>query len=90
MLTNHVFQFAQQALWLVLVLSAPAIIVATVAGLIVAVLQAATQIQEQTVQYAAKFFSIVLTTFLTAALLGDALLQYTNEVMEEFYSVVKR
>ena len=42
------------ALWLVLVLSAPPIIVAAVAGLIVAVLQAATQVQEQTLQYTVK------------------------------------
>ena len=88
--TTDVFQFTQQALWLVLTLSAPPIIVATIAGLIVAILQAATQVQEQTVPYAVKFFAIVLAIFFTASLLGGALLQYTSRVMEQFPSVVKR
>jgi len=88
--TTDVFQFTQRALWLALTLSAPPIIVATVAGLIIAVLQAATQVQEQTVSYAVKFFAIVIAIFLTASVLGGALLQYTSRVMEEFPSVVKR
>jgi type III secretion protein S len=88
--SNDAFQFARQALWLVLTLSAPPIIVATLIGLIVAIVQAATQIQEQTVQYAAKFFSIVLTIFLTASLLGNALVEFTNRVLEEFPFLFRR
>lgn len=78
---TETLQLAYQALWLVLVLSAPPVIVAAIVGLAIAVLQAATQIQEQTFQYAAKFAAIVLTIFLTASMLGGSLLQYADSVM---------
>ncbi|MBY0301020.1 MULTISPECIES: type III secretion system export apparatus subunit SctS [Sphingomonas] len=77
------------ALWLVLVLSAPPIIVAAVAGLIVAVLQAATQVQEQTLQYTVKFFAIVLTLFLTAALLGGSLYRFSDRIFTNFPAMIQ-
>ena len=90
MLQSEAIQLTYQALWLVLVLSAPPVIVAAIIGLLIAFLQAATQIQEQTFQYAAKFFVIVLTIFLTASLLGGTLMQYTDRVMSGFPGMVRR
>ena len=83
-------QLTYQALWLVLVLSAPPVIVAALVGLLIAFLQAATQIQEQTFQYAAKFFAIVLTIFVTASLLGGTLMSYTDRIMTGFPGMVRR
>lgn len=78
------------ALWLVLILSAPPIIVASVAGLLVAVIQAATQIQEQTLQYTVKFFAIVITLFVTASLLGASLYRFGDRVFSEFPAMIRR
>jgi type III secretion protein S len=86
---SDVVQIAHQALWLVLVLSAPPIIVAAIVGLLIAIIQAATQIQEQTFQYAAKFFAIVVTLFMTASLLGGTLLQFTDRVLTDFPGLVR-
>ena len=77
------------ALWLVLVLSAPPIIVASVAGLLVAIVQAATQIQEQTLQYTVKFFAIVVTLFVTASLLASSLYRFGDRVFSEFPALVR-
>jgi type III secretion protein S len=90
MLNSEALQLTQQALWFVLLLSAPPIIVAAVVGLVVAFLQAATQIQEQTLQYALKFFAIVLTIFLTASMLGGGLYQFADRVFSNFAGMVKR
>ncbi len=87
---GEAMQLTYQALWLVLVLSAPPVIVAAIVGLLIAFVQAATQIQEQTFQYAAKFFAIVLTIFVTASLLGGTLLTYTDRVMSNFQTMVAR
>jgi type III secretion protein S len=87
---NEALQLTYQALWLVLVLSAPPVVVAALVGLLIAFIQAATQIQEQTFQYAAKFFAIVLTIFLTASLLGGTLMTYTDRVMTGFPGMVRR
>jgi type III secretion protein S len=78
-----------RALWLVLLLSAPPIIAASAVGLIVALLQAATQLQEQTLQYTAKFFAIVLTLFLTASLIGGTLYTFADEIFTDFPSMVR-
>jgi type III secretion protein S len=78
------------ALWLVLILSAPPIIVASVAGLLVAVIQAATQIQEQTLQYTVKFFAIVITLFITASLLGASLYRFGDRVFTDFPTMIRR
>jgi type III secretion protein S len=87
---TEAMRYALEALWLVLLLSAPPVIVAAVLGLLIAFVQAATQIQEQTFQYAVKFFAIVLTIFITASLLGGTLFHYTERLMNEFPVITKR
>jgi type III secretion protein S len=49
---------------------------------VIAFLQAATQIQEQTFQYAAKLLVIVLSIFLTASMLGGTLYQFGERVFD--------
>ena len=80
MLDADILEFTRQALWLVLVLAAPPVVVAAVVGLVIALVQAATQLQEQTFQYAAKFFAIVLTIFATASLMGGTLYRFTDRI----------
>jgi type III secretion protein S len=87
---TEALQLTYQALWLVLVLSAPPVLLAAIVGLLIAFVQAATQIQEQTFQYAAKFFVIVVTIFLTASLLGGTLMTFADRIMTEFPGLVRR
>ncbi len=78
-----------EALWLVLLLSAPPIIAASVVGLLVAVIQAATQLQEQTLQYTLKFFAIVLSIFVTISLVAGSLYTYTDQIFSSIASVAR-
>ena len=84
MTDGDVLQITQQALWLVLVLASPPVVVAAVVGLIIAFVQAATQLQEQTFQYAMKFFAIVVTIFATASLAGAGLYRFTDRIFSDF------
>ena len=77
-------QLAREALWLVLVLSAPPLIAAALAGLLVAFLQAATQIQEQTFPYAVKFVVVVIALLGTAAMLGGTLYKFADRLFSGF------
>ncbi|WP_343640260.1 type III secretion system export apparatus subunit SctS [Roseateles sp.] len=86
----EVIQLTQQALWFVLLLSAPPIILAAIVGLLVAFVQAATQLQEQTLPYLLKFVAIVITLFVTASLLGGGLYQFADRVFSDFASLVTR
>lgn len=89
-MNSDALQLTHQALWLVLVLSAPPVIVAALVGLVIAILQAATQIQEQTFQYALKFFAIVLTIFVTAGTLGGSLYQYADQILSSLPALTRR
>jgi type III secretion protein S len=70
-------------------LSAPPIIAASVVGLLVAIVQAATQIQEQTFQYALKFLAVVLTILLTASMLGGALYAFGDAIFSGFPALIR-
>src|SRR3546814_16269715 len=65
---GEVIELTKQALWLTLVLSAPPVGAAALVGLLVAFLQAATPLQEQTFAYTLTFFTLAVTLFITAAL----------------------
>lgn len=85
-----VLGFVEEALWLVLILSAPPIAAASLVGLAVSFIQAATQMQEQTFSFAVKLLVIVLTLFLTATLLGGALYNFAERLFLEFPQLVRR
>lgn len=71
---------ASRGLWLVLYLSLPAIVSASLVGLLVSLFQALTQIQEQTLPFAFKLITIVIVMLLTARWLGLKMLTYTDEL----------
>ena len=88
MLSSDIIQLTQQALWMVLYLAAPPVVAGAIFGLLVAFVQAATQLQEQTVQFAVKLFAIILTIFVTASLMGATLYQYTDRIFSDFPAIV--
>ena len=82
-------QITREALWLVLVLSAPPILAASVVGLIVAIVQAVTQVQEQTTQYLFKFVAVVVSLFVTGSLLGGTLLAFSDRLLGDIPGLVR-
>lgn len=87
---ESVIELTKQALMLVLILSGPPIAAAALVGLLVAFLQAATQLQEQTFAYAIKFVVIVLALFATGAMIGGTLYAYANQIFIDFPSLIRR
>ena len=69
-------------LTLTLILSMPAIAVAAIVGTLFSLLQALTQIQEQTLSFAIKLIAVGLTLFLTASWLGGELMNYTLAIFD--------
>ncbi len=88
-MSNEVLELVKYALWLVLALSAPPIIAASVVGLIVAFLQAATQLQEQTLNFAVKLVVIVVAIFLTGSLIGGSLINFAERIFRDFPTLVQ-
>lgn len=88
-MSQEVVHLVREALWLVLVLSAPPIVAASVVGLIVAFLQAATQLQEQTLTYTLKFVTVALTLLLTASVIGSTLYHFADRLFGNFPLMVR-
>lgn len=84
MFETEIYQLTYQALILILVLSAPPIIISMVLGLLVAIFQAATQIQEQTLSFTVKLFAVMLTLMMLGGWLGAQIIQYTNSIFLNF------
>lgn len=74
-----IISHASRALLLVLVLSLPPIVVAALVGVVVGLIQALTQIQEQTISFAFKLASIVLVIFMMMGWIGSELLGYAAD-----------
>jgi len=81
-------EITREALTLVMLLAAPPVVVAALVGLLIAFIQAATQLQEQSFQYAVKFFAVVITVFVTASFTGATLFDYTNRIFSEFPTLI--
>jgi type III secretion HrpO family protein len=85
MFTNEIYQLAYQALLMILILSGPPILISMAVGLFVAILQAATQIQEQTLSFTVKLIAVIFTLLLMGGWLGAQIMQYTNTIFQNFY-----
>lgn len=86
MFTNEIYSFSYQALILILLLSGPPIIISTMLGLTVAIFQAATQIQEQTLSFTVKLFAVIFTIIFLGGWLGATIFQFANMI----FSTVSR
>jgi len=69
--------YLHEGLLLTLLLSLPAIAVASVVGVVVSLFQALTQIQEQTLSFAIKLVAVSLTLVLCARWIGIEMYNYT-------------
>ena len=79
-----------EALWLVLQISSPPVLAVAAAGLVIALLQAATQVQEQTAQFAVKLVVLAVALFATATFLAGHLQAYADRVFTEIPTLPRR
>lgn len=81
----EVYQLSYQSLLLILILSGPPILISMTLGLFVAIFQAATQIQEQTLSFTVKLIAVILTIMLMGGFLSEQIMQFANTIFSNFY-----
>ena len=64
---------ARDAIWTIVVVSSPLMVVGLVVGVVVSLFQALTQIQEQTLIFVPKILAIFVTLLLALPFMADAL-----------------
>lgn len=73
-------EIAQSAVWTVIAAAGPAVAAAMVIGIVIALLQALTQVQEVTLTFIPKILAILIVTALTGTFIGAQIFAFTNEL----------
>jgi flagellar biosynthetic protein FliQ len=69
----------QSAIWTVVIASSPGVIAAMLVGILIALLQALTQIQEMTLTFVPKIIAILLVTSVTAPFVGAVIFAFAEQ-----------
>lgn len=89
MTPDDVVALGRQALELTILLSAPLLLTALVVGVAISLVQAVTQIQEQTLTFVPKFLAIILVFLLSLPWAMDLMLRYATDLFSSFPRFVR-
>jgi len=73
----------REALWVAVKLSFPILLAALVVGALISVLQAATQIQDQTLNQVPKMFTVAAAVFVLLPWILGVLVEYTHDLVRD-------
>ena len=85
----EILDYAVKTLVIILELSMLPIVVATVIGILVSLIQALTQIQKQTLSFSIKIIAISCTLLLAAPWMGGEMIRFTQNILERFPGITK-
>jgi flagellar biosynthetic protein FliQ len=75
------YDILNEAVWTMLAVTLPILLVAMAVGLIIGILQTATSIQEQTLIFIPKILAVFLFIVLVGPWMGDKVLGITREIL---------
>lgn len=78
----QIIHLASKALYMMMVLSAPVVVVSALVGILVGLFQAMTQIQDQAISFAVRIVAVGFTLFFSARWLGTEMEQFTISVFK--------
>ncbi|WP_018132547.1 flagellar biosynthesis protein FliQ [Effusibacillus pohliae] len=87
--TDFVIQLGQQALWVTVKISAPILLLGLVVGLVVSVLQATTQVQEQSLSFIPKILAVAIALAVFGPWMLSVLLDFTNGILGNLMQFVR-
>ena len=88
MAATQVFTAGQQGLWILLMVSAPVLIVVLAVGLVVSIFQAATQINEMTLSFIPKLLAMFVVIILAGPWMLSTLVDYTRQLFSSIPQVI--
>ena len=77
-----VLDLARDGIWVMIIVAAPMMIVGLVVGVVMALFQALTQIQEQTLVFVPKILAIFVTMIMTLPFMGATLGNYMTRLAD--------
>lgn len=85
--TAEVLEIIRDAIYVLVLISAPVMITALVIGLIIALVQALTQIQEATLTFVPKVLAMLFVLILTLPFMIEELTGLNNRLMEKIVHI---
>ena len=83
MTQDTVMEIFREAIMLAFKLALPVLLVAMIVGLVIAILQAATQIHEQTISFAPKAVAVGLTLFFLGPWMTNEIIDFFNFIFDK-------
>ena len=87
---SAVLDIARDAIYTIIITSAPLLLVSLIIGLIVSIFQTVTSIQEQTLTVVPKIIAIFLTLILLGSWMMNTMVEYTVQLWSSFSQYVHR
>ncbi len=84
MTVEAVLDIASEALWTIIITSAPLILLSLVVGLIVSIFQAVTSIQEQTLTFVPKLLAIFIGLMVFGSFILNTLVSFMETLWNSF------
>ena len=81
MTQEMVISIAERAIFIVLIISGPLLLVALVSGLIVSIFQATTSIQEQTLAFVPKIVAVLVALIFFGAWMLSQITSYVHDIL---------
>ncbi|MNT68772.1 Flagellar biosynthetic protein FliQ [compost metagenome] len=76
----------QAAIWTVIVASGPAVLAAMIVGVVIAFIQALTQVQEMTLTFVPKILAVMITVAVSAPFIGAQISIFTDILFSRIQS----
>lgn len=86
----EVVDIVQEAIFLLIKISLPVMLVALGVGLVISLFQALTQIQEQTLTFVPKIIAIFLAIMFTLPWMIDNLVDFTHDLRDRIITIEER
>jgi len=77
----EVLDVARQGIWVLIIVSAPMMIVGLLVGVVIALFQALTQIQEMTLVFVPKILAIFITMMIALPFMGATMSAYMDQIV---------
>lgn len=82
MVLSEALDILQEAFLIIIKTGGPILIIALVVGLVVSIIQAATQIQEQTLSFVPKLIAIIMALILFGNFIMNTLIEFTERLFQ--------
>lgn len=85
--SGEIIEILREAIYVLILISAPTMLVALFVGLIIALLQALTQIQEATLTFVPKILAMLLTLVIALPFMLSTLAEFTHRLQDKIVHI---